>query len=127
MAQVTRVNGGVAAPVTKSVNQMLNGDLTMFTLDCDGVNLTAKFGVGGAVEYLTKTIMNEGLTIVAIGAIGSPNDQVRIAVEGVFGDDTYDGSNSESLATYLTSVFAADSSTVDGVTIANCSAAAFTF
>lgn len=127
MAQVTRVNGGVAAPVTKSVNQMLNGDLTMFTLDSDGVDLTSKFGVGGAVEYLTKTIMNQGLTIVAIGAIGSPTDQVRIAVEGVFGDDTYDGSNSESLAVYLTSVFAADTAVVDGVDISAVTAAAFTF
>lgn len=127
MAQVTRVNGGVAAPVTKSVNQMVNGDLTMFTLDSDGVDLTSKFGVGGAVEYLTKTIMNEGLTIVAIGAIGSPTDQVRIAVEGVFGDDTYDGSNSESLAVYLTSVFAADTAVVDGVDISAVTAAAFAF
>ena len=127
MAQVTRVNGGVATPVTKSVNQMLNGDLTMLTIDVDGVDLTEKFGVGGAVEYLTKVIMNEGLTIVAIGAIGSPTDQVRIAVEGVFGDDTYDGSNSESLATYLTSVFAADTAVVNGVDISAVTAAAFAF
>lgn len=127
MAQVTRVNGGVATPVTKSVNQMLNGDLTMLTLDVDGVDLSAKFGVNGAVEYLTKVVANAGLTIVAIGAIGGTTDQVRIAVEGVFGTDTYDGENPESLATYLTSVFAADTSEVDGVDISDVTAAAFVF
>jgi hypothetical protein len=127
MAQVTRVNGGVATPVTKSVNQMVNGDLTMMTLDTDGVDISAKFGVGGAVEYMTKTIQNAGLTIAAIGEVGSPTDQVRIAVEGVFGTDSYDGTNDETLAVYLESVFAADTAVVDGVDISAVTVAAFAF
>jgi hypothetical protein len=127
MAQVTRVNGGVATPVTKSVNQMLTGDITMMTLDTDGVDISAKFGVNGAVEYLTKTIANAGLTIVAIGEVGSPTDQVRIAVEGVFGTDSYDGTNDETLAAYLQTVFAADTAVVDGVDISAVTVAAFEF
>jgi len=130
MAQVTRVNGGVAAPVTKSANQMLNGDLTHIRVNFNSIDVSGKFGVGGAVEYATKLIMNQGLTIVAIGTAQNSDataDGVRMSLEGVFGTDTYDGSVSESIAAHLEDVLQADGSTVDGVDFSGATVDAFTF
>jgi len=133
MAQVTRVNGGVAAPVTKSVNQHINGDMTMISVNFDSVDVSAKYGVGGAVEFAVRSIGNAGFNVVAIGTardVDATTDGVRMIIEGVFGTDTYDGSNSETLPAYLETVFddisAAGTTTVDGVTVANITVDAFT-
>jgi hypothetical protein len=134
MAQVTRVNGGVATPVTKSENQMLNGDQTMIAVNFDSVDVSAKYGVGGAIEFAVKSIANAGFNVVHIGTAvdnDATTDSVRMSLEGVFGTDTYDGTNSETVHAYLETVFddisAAGTTTVDGVTVANITVDAFAF
>jgi len=134
MAQVTRVNGGIAAPVTKSVNQSLNGDMTMLTINFkDGSNaaldVSGKTGVNGGLEAVTKAIMNAGFNIVIMGTpfdSAGTADAWRIAVEGVFGTDTYDGSASETLAVHLEDVLQAVAD-VDGIDMSRTTVAAFDF
>ena len=92
-----------------------------------GADVSAKLAVGGAVDVVLKAIMNEGLTAFAIGTVdatGGTGQGLKILFEGEHGTDTYDGSNSESLAAHLEDVVQA-LGTVDGVNLASAAITAF--
>ena len=92
-----------------------------------GADVSAKLAVGGAVDVVLKAIMNEGLTAFAIGTVdatGGTGQGLKVLFEGEHGTDTYDGSNSETLAAHLEDVVQA-LGTVDGVNLASATVAAF--
>jgi hypothetical protein len=92
-----------------------------------GADVSAKLAVGGAVDVTLKAIMNEGLTPLAIGTVdatGGTGQGLKVIFEGEHGTDTYDGSNSETLAAHLEDVVIA-LGTVDGVNLALATVAAF--
>ena len=92
-----------------------------------GADVSAKLAVDGAVDATLKAIMNEGLTAFAIGTVdatGGTGQGLKVLFEGEHGTDTYDGSNSETLAAHLEDVVQA-LGTVDGVNLASATVAAF--
>ncbi len=92
-----------------------------------GADVSAKVAVDGAVDVTLKAIMNEGLTPLAIGTVdatGGTGQGLKVIFEGEHGTDTYDGSNSETLAAHLEDVVQA-LGTVDGVNLALATVAAF--
>ena len=92
-----------------------------------GADVSAKLAVGSTVDATLKAIMNEGLTAFAIGAVdntGGTGQGLKVLFEGEHGTDTYDGSNSETLAAHLEDVVQA-LGTVDGVNLALATVAAF--
>ena len=92
-----------------------------------GVDCSAKLAADGGVDVIIKAIMNEGLTPVAIGAVdatGGTGQGIKILFEGEHGTDTYDGSNSETLAAHLEDVVQAITDT-DGITMSAVTVAAF--
>ena len=92
-----------------------------------GADVSAKLAVGGAVDVTLKAIMNEGLTAFAIGAVdntGGTGQGLKVLFEGEHGTDTYDGSNSETLAAHLEDVVQA-LGTVDGVNLGGAAITAF--
>ena len=92
-----------------------------------GADVSAKLAVGGAVDVTLKAIMNEGLTPLAIGTVdatGGTGQGLKVIFEGEHGTDTYDGSNSETLAAHLEDVVQA-LGTVDGVDLSGAAITAF--
>ena len=92
-----------------------------------GADVSAKLAVGSTVDATLKAIMNEGLTAFAIGAVdntGGTGQGLKVLFEGEHGTDTYDGSNSESLAAHLEDVVQA-LGTVDGVDLSGAGITAF--
>jgi hypothetical protein len=92
-----------------------------------GADVSAKLAVGSAVDATLKAIMNEGLTAFAIGTVdatGGTGQGLKVLFEGEHGTDTYDGSNSESLAAHLEDVVQA-LGTVDGVDLSGAGITAF--
>ena len=76
---------------------------------------------------IIKAIQNEGLTCYAIGTVdatGGAGQGLKILFEGEHGTDTYDGSNSETLAAHLEDVIIA-LGTVDGINLASATVTAF--
>lgn len=124
MAEVTKANGGVATSVNTT------GSLTHIRVNFNSVNVSAKFGVGGAVEKAAEVIQGAGFNIVMIGTAQDSDataDGVRMALEGTFGTDTYDGTNSETVAAHLEDVLQAVAATVDGVAFGSVTVDAFTY
>lgn len=124
MASVTR-----AAPATFGVNTNFLGR-TLAHLDIDfGAAVTAKLGPASAVAATMDAIQGAGFNIVIIGplhAAGGADNNVSICVEGEYGSDTYDGSNSETLAVHLEDVVQA-LGTVDGVNLGLATVTAKTY
>ena len=92
-----------------------------------GADVSAKLAVGGAVDVFLKAVGNEGLTPVAVGTVdatGGAGQGLRVLFEGTHGTDTYDGTNSETLAAHLEDVIIA-LGTVDGVNMALATITAF--
>ena len=92
-----------------------------------GADVSAKLAVDGAVDVTLKAIMNEGLTPLAIGTVdatGGTGQGLKVLFEGEHGTDTYDGSNSETLAAHLEDVVIA-LGTVDGINLASATVTAF--
>ena len=92
-----------------------------------GADVSAKVAVGSAVDATIKAIQNEGLTCYAIGTVdatGGAGQGLKILFEGEHGTDTYDGSNSETLAAHLEDVVIA-LGTVDGINLASATVVAF--
>jgi hypothetical protein len=92
-----------------------------------GADVSAKLAVGSAVDATLKAIGNEGLTPVAIGTVdnvGGTGQGLKVLFEGEHGTDTYDGTNSETLAAHLEDVVIA-LGTVDGINLASATVAAF--
>ena len=92
-----------------------------------GVDVSAKLAVGGAVDIFLKAVGNEGLTPFAIGTVdatGGTGQGLKVLFEGEHGTDTYDGTNSETLAAHLEDVVQALTD-ADGVTWSAVTIAAF--
>ena len=92
-----------------------------------GADVSAKLAVGSAVDATLKAIGNEGLTPLAIGTVdatGGAGQGLKVLFEGEHGTDTYDGSNSETLAAHLEDVIIA-LGTVDGINLASATVTAF--
>ena len=60
------------------------------------------------------------------GPLHTTNNNMSIAVEGDFGEDTYDGTNSETLAAHLEDVVQA-LGTVDGIGLGSATVTAKTY
>lgn len=92
-----------------------------------GVDVSAKLAVGGALDIFLKAVGNEGLTPFAIGTVdatGGTGQGLKVLFEGEHGTDTYDGTNSETLAAHLEDVVQALTD-ADGVTWSAVTIAAF--
>lgn len=92
-----------------------------------GVDVSAKLAVGGAIDIFLKAVANEGLTPFAIGTVdatGGTGQGLKVLFEGEHGSDTYDGTNSETLAAHLEDVVQALSN-ADGVTWSGVAITAF--
>ena len=121
MASVTRVH-----PETFGTEvEFLGKKLTYLDIDF-GAAVNAKLGPESAVAGAMNLIQNAGVNIVIIGPLHSTNNNVSIAVEGEYGSDTYDGTNSETLAAHLEDVVQAGG-TIDGVNLASATVTAKTF
>ena len=92
-----------------------------------GVDVSAKLAVGGALDIFLKAVGNEGLTPFAIGTVdatGGTGQGLKVLFESEHGTDTYDGTNSETLAAHLEDVVQALTD-ADGVTWSAVTVAAF--
>ena len=115
-------NAGAAVAPGHVGGKVIAGIQIDFGADC-----SAKLAVGSAVDATLKAIMNEGLTAFAIGAVdntGGTGQGLKVLFEGEHGTDTYDGSNSESLAAHLEDVVQA-LGTVDSVDLSGAAITAF--
>jgi hypothetical protein len=120
MAQ-TQNTGAAVAPAH------LNGKVIAGIQVDFGVDVSAKLAVGGAVDIFLKAVGNEGLTPFAIGTVdatGGTGQGLKVLFEGEHGTDTYDGTNSETLAAHLEDVVQALTD-ADGVTWSAVTIAAF--
>ena len=104
-AGTTKVN-----PTKANTVDHFNGlTVTAVTVDfaVNGTNFSStEMGAGGAVQAALKTLtqMATPIIITKIRSDGSNDGQVfDMIFEGAFGTDTYDGTNSETLAAYLQS------------------------
>ena len=123
MATLTKKNEKVVAPFYK------NGvTLQMFTITFES-DVSAKLDMNGA-ERSPVTVALEAIagaaSIEVIGTVSTVTLRIAVAAAGGdFGTAMWDGTNSETFATYLTSLVAA-SGTHDGVDNANTTVVAFT-
>jgi hypothetical protein len=104
MAELTKVNPIMSATRGRAFT---GKTLNKFTVDVveNSTNLaTANMGPGGAFQAILQVISTMG-TIVGHSALrsdGSNDGQVfDVLIEGEFGTDTYDGTNSETFAAHL--------------------------
>ena len=102
----TKVN-----PTKANTTDHLSGKtITAVTVDfaVNGTDFSStEMGPTGAVQTAIATLTQEATPIIItkIRSDGSNDGQVfDMVFEGEFGTDTYDGTNSESLATYLQTV-----------------------
>lgn len=91
-----------------------------------GAAVNAKTGPDSTIQTVFEAIQNEGFNILGHGALHSTNAKMSIMLDGEYGADTYDGSNSETVAAHLEDVIQA-LGTVDGVNLASGAVAAKTF
>jgi len=121
MASVTRV-----APTSYGLSTNFLGK-TLAHLDIDfGADVSGKLGPTSAVASAMDAIQGAGFNIVIIGPLHSADNNISVCVEGDFGTDTYDGSNSETLAAHLEDVLI-DLGIVDGVNFASATVTAKTY
>lgn len=86
----------------------------------------AKTGPESAIQATHNAIMGAGFNILGYGALTDTNTVSAMMIEGEYGSDTYDGSNSESLAVHLEDVVQA-LGTVDGIDLGSTTIAAKAF
>jgi len=121
MASITRTNPADFGKEVKLLGKNHNQLKIEF-----GAGVNAKVGPTSAVAKTFEAIAGAGVNVVIIGPLHSTNNNVSIAVEGEFGTDTYDGSNSETIAAHLEDVVQA-LGTVDGVNLASATVTAKTY
>ena len=96
MASITRTN-----PATFGTDVNFLGK-TLTHLDIAfGAAVNAKLGPASAVAKTFEALAGAGVNVVIIGPLHNTNANLSVAVEGEFGTDTYDGTNSETFAAYL--------------------------
>ena len=95
-------------PTKANTVDHFNGkEVTAVTVDfaVNGTNFSStEMGAGGAVQAAIKTLsqISTPIIITKLRSDGSNDGQVfDMIFEGAFGTDTYDGTNSETLAAYL--------------------------
>lgn len=91
-----------------------------------GAAVDAKTGPSSTIQTVIHAILNENLSILGMSALYDTNQTIAFMVDGEKGTDTYDGTNSETLAAHLEDVIQA-LGTVDGVNLASASCTAKTF
>ena len=99
-------------------------EVTLVDVDF-GAAVNGSLGPAGAVEAVFEAIQGEGVNILG-HAIHSTNVNMSLMLEGEYGSDTYDGSNSESLAAHLEDVIIA-LGTVDPTNLSAATVVAKTF
>jgi hypothetical protein len=101
---ITKVN-----PTLANVSRNFNGRTIMgFTIDLavNGTNFAStELGPTGAIQTLYD-VLRRSVTVIAISALradaqSNAGQVFDIMVEGEYGTDTYDGTNSETLAAHL--------------------------
>ena len=88
--------------------------------------VNAKTGPESTIQAVHNAIMGAGFNILGYGALTDTNTVSAMMIEGEYGSDTYDGSNSETLAVHLEDVVQA-LGTVDGINLGGTSIAAKAF
>lgn len=91
-----------------------------------GAAVNGSLGPDGAVEAVFEAINGEGINILGHGPLHSTNVNISLMLEGEYGSDTYDGSNSESIAAHLEDVIIA-LGTVDTIDLSAATVTAKTF
>ena len=91
-----------------------------------GAAVNAKTGPSSTIQTVIHAILNENLSILGMSALYDTNQTIAFMVDGEKGTDTYDGTNSETLAVYLQSVIRA-LGTVDSINLASATVTAKTF
>ena len=126
MATLTRVT-----PTKANTTDHFSGkEITAVTVDfaVNGTDFSStEMGAEGAVQAAIRrlTQIATPIIITKLRSDGSNAGQVfDMIFEGAFGEDTYDGSNSETLAAHLEDVVIA-LGTVDGINLASATVAAF--
>ena len=120
MAEVTKVNPVIDATRGRTFT---GATLNCFTVDIvAATNLaTANMGPEGAYQAIL-TALSRSATVVGVSALrtnGSGDGRMfDVLVEGEFGTDTYDGTNSETFAVHLEDVVQA-LGTVNSVSLAS--------
>jgi hypothetical protein len=104
------MSGGITKqnPTLANVSRNFNGRTIMgFTIDLavNGTNFAStEMGPTGAVQAVLD-VLRRNVTVIAMSALrtdGSNAGQMfDIMVEGQYGQDTYDGTNNETLAEFL--------------------------
>jgi len=125
MAGITKINPVISATRGRA---FLGKTLNCFTVDIvAATNLaTANMGPGGAFQAILSAL-SRNCTIVGVSALrtnGSGAGRMfDVLVEGEFGTDTYDGTNSETFAAFLTTEVVA-LGTVNSVSLASATVVA---
>jgi len=116
MAGITQVNPVKATGLTNRSRSYLGKTIMAFDIDyaVNGTDFdSTENGPTGAHQLILEQLQ-QTMNIVGLSALrsdGSNNGQVyTIMVEGDFGTDTYDGTNSETLAAHLEDVIQANTS-----------------
>jgi len=86
----------------------------------------AKTGPDSTIQAVHNIIQGTGFNILGIGKLTDTNTVQAIMIEGDYGTDTYDGTNSETLAAHLEDVVQA-LGTVDGIDLATAGIVAKAF
>ena len=86
----------------------------------------AKTGPDSTIQAVHNIIQGIGFNILGIGKLTDTNTVQAIMIEGDYGTDTYDGTNSETLAAHLEDVVQA-LGTVDGIDLATAGIVAKAF
>ena len=117
MAGITQVNPVKATGTSNRSRSYLGKSIMAFNIDyaVNGTNFdSTENGPTGAHQLILEQLQAQGINIVGLSALrsdGSNDGQVyTILVEGDFGSDTYDGTNSETLAAFLQTEIRAETS-----------------
>lgn len=117
MPTVTRLN-----PTSVATSFSTQGKPLTFVKIDFGSNVSTKTGPDSTIEAVLRVVAATA-TIAIVGELVS-NQYLSIAVEGTFGTDTYDGSNSETFAADLEDRIQA-LTTVDSINLASAAVTAF--
>lgn len=121
MADVSRVHP-TSFPLDTN---FLGKTLSLMDIDFNG-DISGKLGPASTVEAVMKAIQAEGFNIVIIGPSHTSDNNISVALEGEYNSDTYDGTNSETVAAHLEDVVTA-LGTVDSVDLSSATVTAKTF
>tara|TARA_R110000772_G_scaffold134054_6_gene242526 strand:- start:8567 stop:8938 length:372 start_codon:yes stop_codon:yes gene_type:complete len=88
--------------------------------------VNTKTGPLSTIQAVHNAIMGAGFNILGIGALTDTNTVQALMIEGEYGTDSYDGTNSETLAAHIEDVVTA-LGTVDAIVTGSITVAAKAF